>query len=383
LSHPKTHPLRPQRAGSWETIFTASKKSFAGTLEALAPHRRTLIAGWKRELRSIGLQETSDPWKAAARIPRMSFRTLQRELEALGKDLARNQAPLQQVLLACARITESVLRRVRADPQRSTDVARFAAMAQAVLAAAYADQQSARVRSLEPQLAEAEKRLHGASAYVTNVYEQERRSLSHDLHDDIGHDLVMLKLHLELSAEDLDQQKLASLRRRMDAARVLVSNTIESVRRMVLDLGPTVFDDLGFLPAVRYYARRFSTSTGIEVIVEEGRLPAEIPLSHQTALYRILQGALSNVLKHARAKHVKVALASLRDAVLVMTIEDDGVGFDTGALRSGRFGLTAMRERVGVLGGKVHVESWRSGASSKRHGTRIEIDLPLPGGGRT
>jgi signal transduction histidine kinase len=92
-----------------------------------------------------------------------------------------------------------------------------------------------------------------------------------------------------------------------------------------------------------------------------------------------LQGALSNVLKHAQAKNVKIALLNIKNSVLVMSIEDDGVGFGTGEPRH-HFGLTAMRERVAVLGGKLHIQSWRTGTFDVRHGTRIEVDLPLPGG---
>jgi two-component system NarL family sensor kinase len=247
--------------------------------------------------------------------------------------------------------------------------------------ASYSRHQENRMHMIEAQLSEAEHRLHGASAYVTNVYEQERRRLSHDLHDDIGHDLVMLKLHLEVLTNDVEQGKLSSLRPRLNDARTLISHTIESVRRLVLDLGPAVFDDLGFVPAIKFYTRRFSSTTRIAVTVQEGQLPREVPMSHQTALYRVLQGALSNVVKHAQAKHVKVALAGLKNAVLVMTIEDDGIGFDPDATPLGRrFGLTAIRERIAVLGGKVHVQSWRAGSLGGRHGTRIEIDLPLPGG---
>jgi signal transduction histidine kinase len=94
----------------------------------------------------------------------------------------------------------------------------------------------------------------------------------------------------------------------------------------------------------------------------------------------LLQGALSNVLKHASAKNVKVSLGSMKDSVLIMVIEDDGIGFDVRAgPKHHSFGLTAMRERVEVLGGRIHVQSRVAGTAVKSHGTRIEVDLPLPG----
>jgi signal transduction histidine kinase len=146
-------------------------------------------------------------------------------------------------------------------------------------------------------------------------------------------------------------------------------------------LGPAVFDDLGFLPAVRTYTSQFSARTKIAVTLREGYLPETIPMSHQVALYRLLQGALSNVLKHASAKTVKVSLGCMKDSVLILVIQDDGLGFDTtGKPGSTSFGLTAMRERVEMLGGRIHIQSMPEGSMSKIRGTRIEVDLPLSGG---
>jgi len=111
-------------------------------------------------------------------------------------------------------------------------------------------------------------------------------------------------------------------------------------------------------------------------------LPPTVPMAHQVALYRLIQGALANVYKHASAKNVEISLGSRKGSVLVMVIQDDGIGFDAKARYGpGSFGLTAMRERAEVLGGRVHIESRRAGMSP-RQGTRIEVDLPLPEGRR-
>jgi signal transduction histidine kinase len=225
------------------------------------------------------------------------------------------------------------------------------------------------------------ERRHDASVYVTKVYEEERKRLSRDLHDEVGHDLVLMKLYLEMIALDTNRKELQSIRPRLNEAIGLVSHAIDSVRRLVLDLGPAVFDELGFLPAVRTYTSQFSARTKIAVTLREGYLPENIPMSHQVALYRLLQGALSNVLKHASAKTVKVSLGCMKDSVLILVIQDDGLGFDTtGKPSSKSFGLTAMRERVEVLGGRIHIQSMPMGSMSKIRGTRIEVDLPLSGG---
>jgi signal transduction histidine kinase len=158
----------------------------------------------------------------------------------------------------------------------------------------------------------------------------------------------------------------------------MVERVIASVRRIVLTLGPTILEELGFVPAIQYYAHRFAQSSGIETNVKVGALPKPIPVSHQVALYRILQGALSNVLKHAQARRVTVDVGSINRSMLIMVIQDDGTGFDTQARRlPTSVGLTAMRERAESLGGRVHIQSRRKSTRACGRGTRIEIGLPL------
>jgi signal transduction histidine kinase len=135
------------------------------------------------------------------------------------------------------------------------------------------------------------------------------------------------------------------------------------------------------MPSVRLYARQFAARTRLNVEVQEGDLSRPIPAGHEIALYRVLQGALSNVVRHARAHNVRIAIGAVRSAVLVMTIEDDGVGFDRARLSGERaYGLAAMRERIEGLGGRLHVESRLARPGVARPGTRIEIDLPLQPG---
>jgi signal transduction histidine kinase len=127
---------------------------------------------------------------------------------------------------------------------------------------------------------------------------------------------------------------------------------------------------------VKLYARQFSARTGLKVSVRSRGLPGNVPSGHETALYRLLQGALSNVLKHARARTVTVTVRAVKGAAVLMTIEDDGVGFDAAAPGQA-FGLAAMRDRVASLGGRLRVESRPIRSGRGRHGTRIEVELPL------
>jgi signal transduction histidine kinase len=230
---------------------------------------------------------------------------------------------------------------------------------------------------LSHRLVDARRRLHGASAYVTQVYEMERRRLSHDLHDEIGHDLVLLKLYLEVVLRDrLEGEPLTS---KIEQSLAVVQHALDSARRLVLDLGPPIFDELGFMGAMRSYARQFGQRTGLEVEFRAGPLPEEIPMSHQIALYRVLQGALGNVFKHAKAKQVNVILGRVRNGELFLVVEDDGVGFDMNLRRKeASVGLIAMRERVEVLSGTFRIDSTQRGTVKRKHGTRVEIGLPLP-----
>jgi signal transduction histidine kinase len=359
-------------------------------MQALTKRERKLLAEWRRQLQgpagsreTFGSETENALWNAALKVTKTGFPEFSSRLSQVGDDLARREVAPDEIAGVITGLQNAALACLARDQQaEAIALLRMGALASNVLFAGYAQHWRNRADSVESRLRDAEERMLGASSYVTGVYERERRRLSHDLHDEIGHELVVLKLRLELIAADVGQNRLALLTPRLNDALELVGRAIDSVRRLVMDLGPAVFDDLGFLPAIRLYGRQFSASTGIEVTIREGDMPAEIPLSHQTALYRVMQGALSNTLRHAKAKHVTVAFACLKNSQLMMTIEDDGVGFDTNAVRvKQRFGLTAMRERIAVLGGKVHVQSWPASPLGGRRGTRIEVDLPLAGGG--
>jgi protein-histidine pros-kinase len=368
------------------------KNPAAEALDVLSGHSKEVLALWANAIREFGLSvddfvpaHSVDFTQLADALRSSSFPAFRRAIDSVEHRLTRKGAGLHRTLAAVNRFFEiSLPYLARTRTNRATVMLGFTrlhALVELLLMYGYAEQPlKARQSLVEASLKEAEHRAHGASAYVTKIYERERRRLSHDLHDEIGHDLIMIKLYLEMIAMDLKRLKPAEVEPRLHEAIGLVVHSIDAVRRLVLDLGPAVFDELGFLPAVKSYAAQFSSRTRVNVTVQEGYIPDNVPLTHQIALYRLLQGALSNVLKHAQAKNVRISLGCVKDSVLIMVVEDDGVGFDP-AIRRGRrsFGLTAMRERVEVLGGRIYVESRRAGIPGKKHGTRIEVDLPLPG----
>ena len=380
-------PAIPQKR-----FHSTIKKPAAEALDVLSAHSREIVSLWTGAVRELEISISDFTAAPALDLPaladalrRSTYPSFGEAIEQLARRLSQRGLGANRALAALNRFFEICLPYLaRTRDNRATMILAFArlhALVEILLVASYVEQPlGGRATLVEASLKEAEKRVHGASAYVTKIYERERRRLSHDLHDEIGHDLIMIKLYLEMIALDLKRPDPPEIESRLGEAIGLVSHSLDAVRRLVLDLGPAVFDELGFLPAVKSYAAQFSSRTRVNVTVQEGYLPENVPLTHQVALYRLLQGALSNVLKHAQAKNVRISLGCMKDSVLIMVVEDDGVGFDP-ATRPGRrsYGLTAMRERVEVLGGKIQVESRRAGIPSKKHGTRIQVDLPLPG----
>jgi signal transduction histidine kinase len=183
--------------------------------------------------------------------------------------------------------------------------------------------------------------------------ELERRRLARELHDETGQALTSILLGLRAVEES---QGADAMRKAASDLRELVVATLQDVRRLAVQLRPKALDDFGLAPALERLAQTFAEATEIHVDVEarlgEERLPAEV----ETTLYRIVQEALTNVVKHADATKVSVLLVR-RNATATVVIEDDGKGFDPDHVREGQVGLLGMRERVELHDGRLTVES--------------------------
>ena len=207
-----------------------------------------------------------------------------------------------------------------------------------------------------------------ALARVVKAQELERKRLARELHDETGQALTSILLGLkplEQSARtDEERAAMASLRE-------LVVSTLRDVRRLAVELRPSALDDFGLATAVERLADTFRDSTGMRVDVEtrlgEVRLPPEV----ETALYRIVQEALANIVKHAEATHVSILLTRKEFSVAAV-VEDDGKGFDETDTGDDVLGIVGMRERVGLVGGRLAIES---GSGS---GTTVAAEVPIP-----
>jgi signal transduction histidine kinase len=310
-------------------------------------------------------------------------RSYREDAERKGLDLARRGVPGECTAVAVALYVESCLPYLMSGHAKQIEWRRalmcWASIYQFFLLAGYTQYATAEREALEERAALAEHRAQEFSAELGNAYEKERRRLAQDLHDEIGHDLIVLKLYTQVMAIDLKKGEVSQLRRKLRESVSLINHALTGVRHLVFDLGPAVWNEQGFKPAVRLYARQYARRTGLRVRFNAHRLNTELPARYETALYKVLQGALANVAAHADARHVKITLAHRRDLV-VMTVEDDGKGFNVGKKLKApphSYGLRAMRDRIQLLGGAIHFTSGPVRRGMPRGGTIIEVHLPM------
>lgn len=200
-----------------------------------------------------------------------------------------------------------------------------------------------------------------------SAQELERRRFARELHDETGQALtsVLLGLAAIENAASPEQARAAT-----EELRALVVGTLQEVRRLAVELRPKALDDFGLVPALKRLAQSVRERNGLNVQVEARLGPERLPPEVETAVYRIVQEGVTNVLKHAGARDVSIVLTRRGD-IVVGLIEDDGEGFELGG-SSGGVGLIGMRERVELLDGHLTVES------TPGRGTTLLIELPLP-----
>jgi two-component system sensor histidine kinase UhpB len=222
------------------------------------------------------------------------------------------------------------------------------------------------------------EQLRALSAQVITAQEEERKRIARELHDETSQSLASLIIALE-RIEAIVPEELAEARRRLASTRTLAQDTLAGLRALVADLRPTVLDDLGLVSAIRWYASSRLEREGIDVSVEAGEAP-RLPSRVETALFRIAQEAVSNVVKHAGATQVAIQLETAPGQKgVTLRITDDGCGFDPARLGQGRgdgvrrLGLFGVQERVAALGGQVRIES------SPGKGTTLTVQIPLDG----
>jgi signal transduction histidine kinase len=225
--------------------------------------------------------------------------------------------------------------------------------------------------SLDRQLATRTRALEQLSARMVRQHEEERRRLSRELHDETAQVFSAVKMQLEALRPLLGTDAAP----RLDRLLGLVDTGIASIRQVTSDLRPTLLDDLGLRPALHSLVTDFTERSGLQVTFATPAVLPPLSGDAELAIFRALQEALSNVVRHADARRVDVTV-NVEDDVLTLVVSDDGKGFPT--LRSGRLkdtehrmGLTGMRERLLAAGGTLHIANRTPGAT-------LRLSVPVP-----
>lgn len=214
----------------------------------------------------------------------------------------------------------------------------------------------------------AERLLRRLAIRLQSVREDERTAIAHEIHDELGQALTGLKLELAWLRDRLDGELLE----RAKQAVALVDTTLDNSRKLAARLRPSVLDDLGLEAAIESQARDFAARTGChcDIDLKMGEITPD--KERDTAVFRILQEALTNVARHAEARRVRVTTRR-ENGALLMSVEDDGKGIPEEARTAsfGSLGLLGMRERAGALGGRLDVHALDGG------GTVVTLEMPL------
>lgn len=219
----------------------------------------------------------------------------------------------------------------------------------------------------------ARERLQLLSQRLVEAQETERRHLARELHDEIGQSLTVIKINLESLQRDASNATIAP---RLQHSIEIVQHTLQQVRELSLDLRPALLDDLGLVATLRWYLDRQTQWNDFAVYFVAQPPDLTLPNDLETVCFRIVQEAMTNIIRHAQAQNVTVTLA-LHGVTLLLMIEDDGVGFDVSSMlervaRGESFGLSGMQERALLRDGQLTVDS------APGRGTTIEVTFDLP-----
>jgi signal transduction histidine kinase len=215
----------------------------------------------------------------------------------------------------------------------------------------------------------AEQELRRLSQQLVQAQEAERKSLSRELHDEVGQMLTALRMDLG-RLSDSRSAPPEEFNERLEEVKRVAEQTLAAVRSLAMGLRPAMLDDLGLGPALEWQGREFSRRSSIPVTVQIDGVLDGLPDSHRTCVFRVVQEALTNCARHAQAKNIRITVHGRQDAVFV-TVQDDGVGMSRDQLSTGGLGLIGIEERSRELGGNVAIYS------QPGKGTTLKVEIPL------
>ena len=222
--------------------------------------------------------------------------------------------------------------------------------------------------------------LQRLSMHITKTQEAERKRISQELHDEIGQELTAMAINLSVIKRDITPTITPDVELKLTETQDLAEKISDQIHDLSLFLRPSLIDDLGLIPALRWFIGRVSKRCDIEVTFNHSGIDRNLPEDVKIAIYRIVQEALNNVTKHAETRNVKIQLKFSPDKVYAC-IEDNGKGFDRMEVMADDgthfgIGLLGMQERISSLNGQLHIESLVG------EGTRILLEIPFADRGK-
>ncbi len=212
------------------------------------------------------------------------------------------------------------------------------------------------------------------SKKILAIQEEERHRISRDLHDEIGQFSVSLGSALNIIEKEITKHNLDAAFRVIKDAKAILANTAEKIRTIFIDLRPAELSMLGLPSVLRELFSHYTKSYPLNIKFKENIGSIHIKEEVAITLYRVIQEAFNNIVKHAKAKNVKIDLL-LKEGEISFIIEDDGAGFDSEIFfkeaNMDKFGLRGMKERVGLLNGKFLLQS------KPKNGTKINVTFPI------
>ena len=225
------------------------------------------------------------------------------------------------------------------------------------------------IKRNEEKLKSRIKELHNLASHLQDSREQRHRIIARELHDELGQLLTALKIQIVLLSNKVKQTD--DLKERFSTLADIVDKTIKSVQRITKQIRPQMLDELGLIPAIEWQADDFLKLTGIQCKYSLPQEDLHLDNEKETAVFRILQEALTNVARHSFAKRVSIFLKK-RGGNLILEVTDNGDGISLSQIDNPKsLGLLGMRERVTLLGGKMEIHG------EKGKGTNVKIEIPI------
>ncbi|MBI2847297.1 MAG: HAMP domain-containing protein [Chloroflexi bacterium] len=228
---------------------------------------------------------------------------------------------------------------------------------------------------LEVQVKERTARLAEVLGKVISAQEEERQRLARELHDETAQTIGALSIALDRARYGFQDAPPEAVEQ-MQEAQAIARHLLEEIRRLILDLRPMVLEDLGLVPAIRWYAETHLQEQGVETTVEVEQLAVRLPPHLEITLFRIVQEAVNNIARHARARQAHIRLL-FHDSAACIVVADDGKGFNVERVLGPHpsvqsVGLLGMQERARLLNGRLDIRS------EEGKGTQITVDVPIP-----